>query len=166
MRKLRQHHPSHPPIVVFSGTIASAAEVRALGALGIAGYLNEYIAVQNIMPALRPYLSEDGHTPRRWPRAVLAIPIAYRVGGTIATAVTLNLSAGGIAIRTASPLAAGTTARLRFCVPGGGEVETEARVVWGDSRLGMGLEFSDLADETRDTIARFVENHFFSYRKG
>lgn len=166
IRKLRKLNPSHPPIVVFSGTIADAGEVRALGTLGIAGYLNEYIAVQHIMPALRSYLSEEGHTPRRWPRAVLAIPIAYRVANTIATAVTLNLSAGGIAIRTASPLEAGTIARLRFGVPGACDVETEARVVWGDRSLGMGLEFTDLDEDTRTAIARFVENHFFSYRKG
>jgi CheY-like chemotaxis protein len=107
VQRLRKIHASKPPIVVFSGTIADAGEVRALGALGVAGYLNEYTAVQHIVPALLPHLSDEGHTPRRWPRAVLAIPVAFRVDNTIATAVTLNLSCGGLAIRSASPLAPG-----------------------------------------------------------
>ena len=166
VRRLRQVHPSRPEIIVFSGTIADAGEVRALGALGVAGYLNEYTAVQHIMPALLPHLSEDGHVPRRWPRAVLAIPVAYRVANTIATAVTLNISCGGLAIRTANPLAPGTTAKLRFKLPGTGEIETDARVVWHNERLGMGLEFTAIDDVHRDAIDTFVQHHFFSYRKG
>src|SRR5215208_2309154 len=45
-----------PPLVVFSGTIAGAEEVRALAAFGVAGYVNEYTAVQHIVPALAPHL--------------------------------------------------------------------------------------------------------------
>ena len=165
VRKLRQTHPAKPPIVVFSGTIADAGEVRALGTLGVSGYLNEYTAVQHIMPALSPYLSANGHTPRRWPRAVLAIPIALRVDNMIATAVTLNISSGGIAIRTASPRDRGTMATLRFHLPGR-QIEATARVVWGDRRLEMGLEFTQIDESDRAVIDAFVQSHFFSYRKG
>lgn len=166
VQRLRRIHASKPPIVVFSGTIANAGEVRALGALGVAGYLNEYTAVQHIMPALLPHLSAEGPTPRRWPRAVLAIPVAFRVDNTIATAVTLNISCGGLAIRTASPLPSGTCVRLRFSLPDSGEIGASARVVWGNERLGMGLEFTDIDDAHRDVIDTFVQHHFFSYRKG
>ena len=167
VRRLRQFHSTQPPLVVFSGTIADAAEVRAIGTLSVAGYLNEYTAVQHIMPALLPYLSANGHTPRRWPRAVLAIPIAFLVNNTIATAVTLNVSFGGIAIRTASPLDRGTAVKLRFHLPGtSGQIEATARVVWGDRRFGMGLEFTQIEESDRAVIDAFVQSHFFSYRKG
>ena len=95
------------PILVFSGTIATAEEVRELAALGVAGYVNEYSAVQHILPALAPHLFPDNFNRRGSPRVVLGIPVAYRFGNTIAAALTLNISKGGLAIRTMSPLQAG-----------------------------------------------------------
>src|SRR5262245_42886937 len=88
------------PILVLSGTIASAGEVRELAALGVAGYLNEYTAGQRIVPALAPHLFPDNFNRRASPRVVLGIPVQYRFGNTIAAALTLNLSHGGVAIRT------------------------------------------------------------------
>ena len=46
-------------VVIFSGTIASADEVRQLETLGVVGYINEYTAVQHILPSLSPHLQED-----------------------------------------------------------------------------------------------------------
>ncbi|HZA34395.1 MAG TPA: response regulator, partial [Vicinamibacterales bacterium] len=50
VRDVRTIDEGRLPIVVFSGTIANAAEVRELAALGIAGYVNEYSAGQNVLP--------------------------------------------------------------------------------------------------------------------
>src|SRR5688572_29252732 len=49
VRSLRAIQGFQAPIVVFSGTIASAEEVRELSILGVAGYMNEYSAVQHIV---------------------------------------------------------------------------------------------------------------------
>ena len=43
-------------IVVFSGTIANADEVRQLETIGVLGYVNEYTAVHHILPSLLPHL--------------------------------------------------------------------------------------------------------------
>ena len=104
VRTIRKIDGGRLPILVFSGTIASAAEVKDLAGLGVAGYVNEYSAVQNILPSLAPHLFPDNFNRRGSPRVVLGIPVAYRFGNTIAAALTLNLSKGGIAIRTMSPL--------------------------------------------------------------
>src|SRR5687768_10291657 len=42
VRSLRRVAPEKPPVVVFSGTIANADEVRHLSSCGVAGYVNEY----------------------------------------------------------------------------------------------------------------------------
>ena len=105
-------------MLIFSGTIASADEVRELAALGVAGYVNEYSAVQHILPSLAPHLFPDNFNRRSSPRVVLGIPIQYRFGNTIAAALTLNLSHGGIAIRTTSPLDGGAKIKVRFRMPG------------------------------------------------
>lgn len=154
------------PILVFSGTIANAEEVRELAALGVAGYINEYSAVQHILPSLAPHLFPDNFNRRGSPRVVLGIPIAYRFGNTIAAALTLNLSRGGIAIRTTSPLDNGAPARIRFRLPGSRrDMDIETRVMWSDRRVGMGLQFERAEPEDQSAIDDFVDAHFFSNRK-
>ena len=97
VRSIRKLDDGRLPVLIFSGTIANADEVRDLAALGVAGYVNEYSAVQHILPSLAPHLFPDNFNRRSSPRVVLGIPIQYRFGNTIAAALTLNLSRGGIA---------------------------------------------------------------------
>ena len=165
VRTLRKLDARRPPVVVFSGTIASADEVRDLSALGVVGYVNEYTAVPHIVPSLAPHLFPDHYNRRSSPRVVLGIPIAYRFGNTIATSLTLNISHGGVAVRTASPLDVNTALRIRFRLPGGREIEAEARVAWNDQRVGMGLQFTKLEPALQAAVDDFVESHFFSNRK-
>ena len=154
------------PIVVFSGTIASSDEVRELAGLGVAGYINEYTSVQHIVRSLAPHLFPDNDNRRASPRVVLGIPISYRFGNTIAAALTLNISSGGLAIRTTSPLDPGTELKLRFRLPGTkDEVECVARVAWVDRRVGMGLQFTELLEPHKTAVAEFVQGHFFTNRK-
>ena len=156
----------HPAIVVFSGTIASAEEVRQLDTLGVVGYVNEYASVQHIRPALAPYLFPDRSNRRSSPRVVLGIPVAYRFDNTIAAALTLNISHGGLAIRTTSPLAIDTLLGVRFRLPTGKtEINTEARVAWTDHRRGMGLRFTRVTPADQALIDKYVQGHFFSNRK-
>src|SRR2546430_13273008 len=95
VRSIRKLDDGALPILIFSGTIANADEVRDLAALGVAGYVNEYSAVQHILPSLAPHLFPDNYNRRSSPRVVLGIPIQYRFGNTIAAALTLHLSHGG-----------------------------------------------------------------------
>ena len=115
VRAIRKIDGGRLPILVFSGTIAAADEVRELAALGVTGYINEYSAVQHILPSLSPHLYPDNFNRRGSPRVILGIPVSYRFGNTIAAALTLNLSKGGVAIRTMTPLEPST--KLKAEVP-------------------------------------------------
>jgi uncharacterized protein (TIGR02266 family) len=166
VKALRRIDTVAAPIVVFSGTIASADEVRELATLGVAGYVNEYTSVQHIVPALAPHLFPDHYNRRSSPRVVLGIPVSYRFGNTIAAALTLNISYGGLAIRTTSPLEPDTTLRVRFRLPTGkNDVEAVARVCWVDRRTGMGLQFTKINAGDQKSIDEFVQAHFFTNRK-
>src|SRR5918997_2220061 len=68
VRSIRRLDEGKLPILVFSGTIASADEVRELAALGVAGYVNEYSAVQHILPSIAPHLFPDNFNRRASPR--------------------------------------------------------------------------------------------------
>lgn len=155
------------PILVFSGTVRGADDVRALARLGVSGYINEYSTAQHIVPAVSPHLFPDNFNRRSGPRVTVGIPVQYRFGNTVAAAVTLNLSHGGIAIRTTSPLDAGTRVRVRFKLPGT-DTDTDAngRVVWSLRRLGMGIQFESVDLQQQAQIDSYVDAHVATGRKG
>jgi uncharacterized protein (TIGR02266 family) len=161
VRAVRKLDAGRLPILVFSGTVSSAEEVRELAALGVSGYINEYSAAQHILPSLAPHLFPDNFNRRVSPRLVLGIPIAYRAGGTIAAALTLNINRGGMAIRTTSPLERDTDVKLRFRLPGSRkDIDLEARVCWSDTKAGMGLAFTKVDATDQAAIDEFVDAHF------
>ena len=163
---------SHPgsddgrlPILIFSGTIANADEVRDLAALGVAGYVNEYSAVQHILPSLAPHLFPDSFSRRGSPRVVLGIPVQYRFGNTLAAALMLNLSHGGIAIRTTSPLDNGSSIKVRFRLPGSKrDIDAEGRVR-GATDASAWASGSRRSRPSQALINTFVDAHFFSNRE-
>src|SRR5437763_8763011 len=166
VKSIRKMDEGKLPILIFSGTIASAEEVKELAALGVAGYVNEYSAVQHILPSLPPHLFPDNFNRRNSPRVVLGIPIQYRFGNTIAAALTLNLSHGGIAIRTTSPLDSAAKIKIRFRMPGSKkDIDAEGHVAWSDRRVGMGIQFESVEPSHQAVIDSFVDAHFFSNRK-
>jgi CheY-like chemotaxis protein len=166
VRSVRELDDGKLPILIFSGSIASADEVRELAALGVAGYVNEYSAVQHILPSLAPHLFPDNFNRRSSPRVVVGIPIQYRFGNTIAAALTLNLSHAGIAIRTTSPLDSAATIKVRFRMPGSKrDLDAEGKVAWSDRRVGMGIQFEKVEPAHQTIIDNFVDAHFFSNRK-
>ena len=166
VRSIRKLDDGRLPVLIFSGTIANADEVKELAALGVAGYVNEYSAVQHILPSLAPHLFPDNFNRRGSPRVVLGIPIQYRFGNTIAAALTLNLSHGGIAIRTTSPLENGAKIKVRFRMPGSKkDIDAEGKVAWSDRRVGMGIQFETVDQANQTIIDHFVDAHFFSNRK-
>jgi CheY-like chemotaxis protein len=166
MLRVLQSFPGTGPIVIFSGTIANVADVRQLTELGVAGYINEYTAAQNILPALAPHLFPDHYRRRASPRVTLGIPVAYRFGNTIATATTVNVSPGGLAIRTGNVLEIRTRIKVRFRLPGTGrDVDADATVAWAERRIGMGVQFTLVAGDGPAIIERFVQAHFFTNRR-
>jgi len=56
IKSIRKMDNGRLPILVFSGTVSTAGEVRELASLGVSGYVNEYSAVQHILPSLAPHL--------------------------------------------------------------------------------------------------------------
>jgi len=95
VRAIKRSEGGRVPIVVFSGTIARAADVRELTSLGVAGYVNEYSAAPHILPALAPHLFPDNFQPALEPRVAVSVSVSCRVDNAVSSALTLNLSKGG-----------------------------------------------------------------------
>jgi CheY-like chemotaxis protein len=146
------------PIVVFAGTVTSAGQVPPLLALHVAGYVNEHAQTPQILPALAPHLFPDNFNRRTSLRVALGVPVSYRVGQTIAGAVTLDVGKSGVAIRTMNPLPLGTPIQIRFRLPGtGSDIEAGGRIAWSDRKVGMGVQFEQLSVGDQATIDAFIE---------
>jgi uncharacterized protein (TIGR02266 family) len=166
VRAVRKLDDGRVPVLVFSGSVARAEEVRELAGLGVAGYINEFSAAQQIVSALAPHLFPDNFNRRSNPRVVLGIPVQYRFGNTIAAALTLNLSGSGIAIRTTSPLETGAKVKVRFRMPGSQhDIDAEGHVAWHDRRVGMGIQFETVEPANQALIDHFVDGHFLPNKK-
>ncbi len=166
VRHIREVADDRLPILIFSGTVSNADEVRRLAALGVDGYVNEYAAVTHIVPSLTPHLFPESYNRRGSPRVVLGIPTAYSFEKTVGAALTLNLGRGGMAIRTTSPFELDTNVRLRFRLAGlPQDIDAPARVRWTRKRLGMGLQFRGLSPADQTAVDAFVDTHFFQPRR-
>ena len=140
------------PVLVFAGTVRSVADTRALIAIPVAGYINEHAPATQILPALAPYLFPASFDRRLNFRVPLGVPVSYRAGQTIATAVTLNLGRGGLAVRTLHPLSLGLLVEMKIKLPGKTEIEVRGRVVWSDRKTGMGIQFERVSPADQRAI--------------
>lgn len=160
IRAIRECGACRPPILVFSGSIASAQEIRQLAGLGIAGYVNEHSGTGHIVPVLAPHLFPDNFNRRLSPRVALGIPVACRFDDTVTAARTLDLGKGGLGVWTTTPLAPGTAVDVRFRLPSTEHaVEARARVVWSERRRGMGLRFEQVDSADQAAIDEFVDRN-------
>ena len=149
------------PLIVFSGSVGSARDVRELAELGVGGYIDEHVEVQRILPALAPLLFADNFDRRTSARATLAVPAALTAGEAIVPVFTLNIGSGGMAVRTAAALPAGTQVGVRCRLPrASGDIEATARVVWSrTAQAALGLQFETVAAADQQAIDEFVERH-------
>ena len=142
------------PVVVFSGSVGSARQAQALATAHVAGYVNEHASTAQILPALAPHLFPDNFNRRSNDRIPVEVPVALRAGDMVAGAVTVNVSRGGLAIRTINPIPVSSVLGLSFKLPGSTEeIEATGRVAWTDQQLLMGVQFESIPESAERAIA-------------
>jgi uncharacterized protein (TIGR02266 family) len=145
------------PIVVFAGSVRSAAQVAELAAAGVVGYVNEHARPEQMMQALAPHLFPHSFNRRAGTRVEVEVAVDVRADQSVSRLATRDVSRGGMAIQTMSPLPAGTAIRLTFRLPGStAEIEAEGCVVWSDRRAGMGIQFERLTAEAQQDLTAFA----------
>ena len=100
-------------------------------------------------------------------RSELVFRVNLREGGETRSALALNLSEGGLYLASDEPPPAGSTVSLELRLPtDSGPVAIAGRVVWtatgslDDGKPGgMGIEFLNLDDRTREGIRTLIRRH-------
>lgn len=89
------------------------------------------------------------------------LPIAYVELGQENGGILLNLSEGGLAVRSALAMAPREFTGIRFQVPAShGWVTASGRIVWlSDSKKEGGIQFTELPGEARQQIHKWASAH-------
>ena len=70
----------------------------------------------------------------------------------------LNLSRGGLAVRTINPLPIGTKVQVQFRLPSvENDLQISARVVWSNVQMGMGIQFEQADFPEQSALDAFVD---------
>jgi uncharacterized protein (TIGR02266 family) len=120
--------------------------------------------------------SGSGADRRLAPRILVDIEVDYACEDTYLFAYITDMSAFGIFVRTNAPEPKGTELHLRFTPPGEAKsLAVEGRVVWlnpyrpGDmdnTHPGMGIEFVNLDELTRERLVELVRKIAYIDREG
>ena len=104
---------------------------------------------------------------REHPRAVVKIEIEFKHTIDFVSSYMLNISKGGLFIKTDEALPLDTIVFLRFTLPDDNKpIETAGKVVWCNTRKekgyfpnGMGIKFLKLHSNDAEKIKIFVDEH-------
>ncbi len=101
------------------------------------------------------------HERRQSPRVEVDLWIEEQQGSTTSFRWTGNISSGGLFFENTIPHPLGTTVKLKFQLPGSKEIISvtgkTVQIPHG-SKLGMGIEFLDLSEATKNLIQSFLQN--------
>ncbi|HYA88047.1 MAG TPA: PilZ domain-containing protein [Nitrospirota bacterium] len=148
------------PLVVFT-TNDNPATTETLLSLGCSAILTmpfDLAMVYGIMARL-------SGQPRTTPRIPVKLRVEIKEGTTEKTLPCINLSEGGLYLRTLEPLPEGTLLHIKFTLPHDTlPIEVTAEVVRRlslgsqfDAEPGMGLHFIDMPEDTLLRIRNFVQ---------
>jgi len=116
--------------------------------------LQKPISVERARSSLRAAYGLIMQERRRYFRLALDIPVRVRPDEqTQFVANSMNISEGGMALRSDDELQLNSLLKLSFLLPGQkGELEVRAIVVWKDARGHAGLRFEPMSVGTRQKL--------------
>lgn len=102
------------------------------------------------------------------PRAVAKIEIEFKTAMDFAKSYMLNVSNGGLFIKTDEPFSLDSIVVLKFVIPGSTEpIEAEGKVIWCNPKggrsyfpRGMGIKFVKIKTDDAEKIMKFVKEHY------
>lgn len=148
----------------------------SLSSLVAAGLCHAVLRPDTPMALLLDELRERlGVAQRRAPRVQAQGEVKIYNGPSECPGSMLNLSTGGMLLRSSQALAVGTPLCLAFDLPSATAIQCNAVVVRCESDQSepshlLGISFSEMDENTVQTLNRFVESHvhfreFFSWLK-
>jgi len=98
------------------------------------------------------------HEYRRYFRCGLEVPIYLAAESRELRAKTVNISIGGLAIRTLEEIRLAERFRLKFVLPNAVGLQADAEVVWADTKGRAGLRFLELPELAHRRLQTWLDS--------
>lgn len=161
-RQLRKNPVTgHIPFLGYTGRHSDDLRDRC-SEHGAAGYLAQPIEAETFYDAVQNALEKNPRSSMRI-KAVLPVKVYGTSHETLYGAYTLALSAGGMFLRTMSPVAVNSRLSLEFDL-NGHSISADGVVLYNCQagppcgEPGIGLRFTDLAPGDQAILRRFIRN--------
>lgn len=148
------------PILAVADLRDLSIDIEDLRALGVVGVVDRRAKIDHIMFRINQLVRPSAQR-RRWERLDSFFPVTLDADGTLSKEVALNISLGGISVRSARELEVNTYVSVSFKIEAeNAELKLEGRVVRSNSdpktvpAYRLGIVFFPLDDPTTELLDR------------
>ncbi|HEY7615570.1 MAG TPA: PilZ domain-containing protein [Terriglobales bacterium] len=148
------------PLILLSGS----PERHNLPATGATFFFEKPISVEQAVRTLSAARNMILDSRLRYHRHLLDVPVSLRFGGEKKLNVhLLNLSQGGIGIRTMQPINANGPISVSFQLPGArSSVQAKGELAWTDANGNAGIRFLHVPEHQQRTMQLWLEKQYFA----
>lgn len=146
--------------MVIYGIARNTAEALRFSSFGINAIFDEPLERQGVLRVVRATHLLVIHELRRYVRIPVVTETTVDAGGAkTMTGASQEVSAGGMSLRSSSPIPSQDTVRVTFTLPGGKPVKVRAQVCWSRPADNLyGLRF-DNTDEARTAVKTWIDRY-------
>jgi PilZ domain-containing protein len=154
-----RNSPSNRRLVIY-GIARNTQEALRYSSYGINAVLDEPLDRQSVLKVVRATHLLVIHELRRYVRIPVQLPAEIDTGNRVpVTVTTVEVSSGGMSVRSATPLPKSDPVRLSILLPGLEKLSLRASVCWyRDSDKVYGLRF-DSSDERRLRVRGWIDQY-------
>src|SRR5436305_6058922 len=128
--------------MVIYGIARNTPEALRYSSYGINAVLDEPLERQSVLKVVRSTHLLVVHELRRYVRIPVVTEVSLDNGARTSNAMTMEVSAGGMSIRSQSPLGSADMQRISFILPGSKKITVRAFTCWArPSENSYGLRF-------------------------
>ena len=155
LQQLRSDSPNEKTIAV--GIVEDYQQMKEAFATGANFVLSKPVSVQDAGRILRFTRGAITRMVRRFLRVAVHRLAHVDIEGMMDPAFVLDLSEGGMAMQSLSPLKQGQVLDISFLLPGTGiSIGGKGVVAWSDPTGKCGIEFDAISDEQRAALKNWV----------
>lgn len=161
-------------MLIMAETIPARDAIETLKELGVSGMIKKGCSQEEVLHIIHTLIVPKPYENiRRHKRALVTIPVKYRLGDDEYATNTFTLAQGGMFLKDMNPQPPGTVLQVRFGLPGHNyEFSCQAEVVYsipyfvGVANMhtpGMAVKFLDLPEAEMRAIDEYVNRCYASY---
>lgn len=161
VQSLRGIHPNQNVVVI---AVVSAGQAKtAASAFGNAFIIERPLVPQQVKNLLRAVYGRVLRNFQSYFRLHVELPVSIqRASGTVFPCKTINLSQGGMAVKTPASFDIGERLNITFAIPNSDLlVSAQGTIIWDDKHGKAGISFECANPSVQARFVDWLQDHFF-----